>query len=453
MTRSSVLALIATGCLALPAAAQDGVIEEVIVTAQKRAQSQQDVPASIATLSGERLDVIRSAGADIRFLSNRVPSLQIESSFGRTFPRFYIRGLGNTDFDLNASQPVALVYDDVVLENPILKGFPAFDLDRIEILRGPQGTLFGRNTPAGIVKFESARPTQELEGYSRLSYGRFNQFTAETALSGPLISDLLSARLSVLYQRRDDYIDNFALDGTVLEEDAFEGYDEFAGRLQFLLEPTDNFSALFNVHGRYLDGTARVFRANIVEPGTDDIAQASLGTFLEPQGTFVPFDRQRVFHDGQNFQTANTIGGVATLEYVSDSLGLVFKSVTAYESAGITTRGDIDGGTGAAFLGTFGPGFIPFPSETSDILDEHRQFTEEVLISSDEWGLFDFQLGFFYFDEELGITTLNFDTLSPGAPVNGIVAQDQDSRSIAVFANITAQYQPLFIQFLLLCVG
>ena len=77
-----------------------------------------------------------SGGTDIRGLSGRVPSLNIESSFGRTFPRFYIRGLGNTDFDLNASQPVSLVYDDVVLENPILKGFPAFDVDRdIEMAR------------------------------------------------------------------------------------------------------------------------------------------------------------------------------------------------------------------------------------------------------------------------------------------------------------------------------
>jgi iron complex outermembrane receptor protein len=89
-----------------------------------------------------------------------VPSLNIESSFGRAFPRFYIRGYGNTDFRLNASQPVSLVYDDVVQENPILKGFPAFDLERIEVLRGPQGTLFGRNTPAGVVKFESAKPGQ-----------------------------------------------------------------------------------------------------------------------------------------------------------------------------------------------------------------------------------------------------------------------------------------------------
>ena len=134
------------------------MLEEVMVTARKREQRSFEVPLSVSTIRGEKSDALRSSGLDIRFLSNRTPSLQMESSFGRVFPRFYIRGLGNTDFDLNASQPVSVLYDGVVLENALLKGFPAFDLDRIEVLRGPQGTLFGRNTPAGTVKFESARP-------------------------------------------------------------------------------------------------------------------------------------------------------------------------------------------------------------------------------------------------------------------------------------------------------
>ena len=110
----------------------------------------------------------------------------MESSFGRIFPRFYIRGLGNTDFDLNASQPVSVLYDGVVLEKcPVERVFLPLIWIRIEVLRGPQGTLFGRNTPAGTVKFESARPTQTLEGYGRLIYGRFNSTNFEGALSGP----------------------------------------------------------------------------------------------------------------------------------------------------------------------------------------------------------------------------------------------------------------------------
>ncbi|MGH8499218.1 MAG: TonB-dependent receptor plug domain-containing protein, partial [Methylococcales bacterium] len=142
-------------------------LEALEVTAQRRTENVQKVPVSVSAIKGENLNAITTSGEDVRVLSGKVPSLYVEGSFGRAFPRFYIRGLGNTDFDLNASQPVSLIYDDIVQENPILKGFPMFDLDRVEVLRGPQGTLFGRNTPAGVVKFESAKPTQEVTGYAK----------------------------------------------------------------------------------------------------------------------------------------------------------------------------------------------------------------------------------------------------------------------------------------------
>ena len=147
---------------------QEGQLEEVLVTSERRTENIRDVPNSVSTVSGEDLDVLSTGGQDVRLLAGRVPSLNVESSFGRAFPRFYIRGHGNGDFHLNASQPVSLIYDDVVQENPILKGFPVFDLDQIEMLRGPQGTLFGRNTPAGVIKFESRKP----DGDQRLRAGQ-----------------------------------------------------------------------------------------------------------------------------------------------------------------------------------------------------------------------------------------------------------------------------------------
>ena len=191
-----------------PAAEADSGLGDIVVTAQRREESLQDVPVSVSVLSGDTLGAITSTGADVRVLAGRVPSLNIESSFGRTFPRFYIRGLGNTDFDLNASQPVSLVYDDVVLENPILKGFPIFDLDRVEVLRGPQGTLFGRNTPAGIVKFDTVKPGK-TGGYARASYGRYGTTQVEVA-AGAADDSGFSVRLSGLYQHRDDWVDNIA---------------------------------------------------------------------------------------------------------------------------------------------------------------------------------------------------------------------------------------------------
>ena len=102
--------------------ADAGILEEVIVTATKRAENIQDIPISITALNASQIEQISAGVPDIRFMSGRVGNLTIESSFGRVFPRFYIRGYGNTDFDLNASQPVSYVVDEVVQENPMLKG-------------------------------------------------------------------------------------------------------------------------------------------------------------------------------------------------------------------------------------------------------------------------------------------------------------------------------------------
>ncbi len=420
-------------------------IDEIVVTATKRAENVQDIPVSVATVSGEKLDVLASGGLDIRFLSARIPSLQIESSFGRAFPRFYIRGLGNTDFDLNSSQPVSLVYDDVILENPILKGFPLFDLERVEVLRGPQGTLFGRNTPAGIVKFDSVKPSQEFSGYGKVGYGRFNAINVEGAVGGPL-NDVTSGRASVLFQRRDDWVDNVAVGFE--EEDALEGFDEFAARLQLLFEPNDKFSGLFNVHARRLRGTARVFRANIADGSDDGIVDSYQVNQTNPGftgGTLADFERDEVYQDSPNFQEVNEFGGIANLEYDFGSVTLT--SISGYENVEIFTRGDIDGGIGDLFGDGFeatppavgGPGIIPFRADTQDNIPHLDQFTQELRLSSNEWGRVDAQVGFFYFYENVDIETFDFGDTAIQAGVEDPVAeafQNQKTNSWAVFASV-----------------
>ena len=140
------------------------------------------------------MDALFEGGEDIRALATRVPSLYAESSNGRLAPRFYIRGLGNTDFDLAASQPVSVIVDEVVLENVILKSSPLFDIERVEVLRGPQGTLFGRNTPAGIVKFDTKKPSQEFDADVALSYGELDTANVQGAIGGgPVRHDLGAA--------------------------------------------------------------------------------------------------------------------------------------------------------------------------------------------------------------------------------------------------------------------
>jgi iron complex outermembrane receptor protein len=390
-------------------------LEEVTVTAQKREENVQEVPVSITTLDAEELSVLAAGGADVKALSARVPSLLLESSFGRAFPRFYIRGLGNTDFDLNASQPVSMVVDDVVLENPIVKGKPIFDVERVEVLRGPQGSLFGRNTPAGIVKFDTRRPTKERDGYARVSYGTYDNVDFQGAVGGGL-TDTLSARASLLFQSQSDWIDN-EFTG---QDDALGGQQTWAFRGQLLWQPSEKFRALAKFDGWDLDGTARIFRANILEPGSNELVDG--------------YRQDRVAQDGRNEQDISAYGGALKLDY--DFGGAVLTSVTGFETLDMYSRGDIDGGFGAVFAPPSGPGFIPFPSESADGLPNLDQFTQEFRLASRVEGKWDWLVGAYYFDEELKAETFSYNSLAPGNPQDGYAFQTQDARSWALFGSI-----------------
>ncbi len=392
------------------------LMDEVVVTARKREQPAFEVPLSLSTIQESKSAVLRSSGMDLRFLSNRVPSLHMESSYGRIFPRFYIRGLGNTDFDLNASQPVSVVYDGIVLENALLKGYPAFDLDRIEVLRGPQGSLFGRNTPAGIVKLESARPTDEPEGFGRLGYGRFNSANFEGAVSGPIGSPELTARLSVLVQRRGDWVDN-EHDGP---NQALAGYLELAGRLQLRWRPTSDLETLVNIHGRDLDGSARLFRANVIVPDRGGLVEG--------------FSRDRIAIDGCNSRELSAHGMSVEVRYRAGAHELV--SLTGMERLDSFSRGDIDGGFGAVFSPPSGPGEIPFPSETAGGVSFLRQVSQEIRLVSQEHRRLDYLFGLYYLNESVEIEDFNYDTLAGGTP-DGYTRQHQEAEAWAAFLATT----------------
>ncbi|MBT1063278.1 TonB-dependent receptor [Bowmanella sp. Y26] len=361
---------------------ETNTLEKIEVTAQKRTQSIQEVPISIAALSGERLQAIFSAGDDVQALANRIPGLYAESSNGRVAPRFYIRGLGNSDFDLAASQPVSIIMDDVVMENVILKSFPLFDVQRVEVIRGPQGSLFGRNTTAGIVKFDTAKPGQSFDAFVKAAGGTYGTLNFEGAV-GNAINDEWSFRLSGLSQNRNDWIAN---DFTG-EEDAMGGFHENAGRLQLLYENND-FSALLNLHTRDLDGTASIFRANAVSTGSNDLNSS--------------YDRDRVSYDkgDNNFQKYRSHGASLKMEKGFDGFSLT--SITAYETADGKGKGDIDGGVAGV-----GPGFIPFDAVTEDQLDDLKQFTQELRIASEGTRGYDWQFGAFFFDSSFGVTSID----------------------------------------------
>ena len=281
-----------------------------------------------------------------------------------------------------------------------------FDVENVEFIRGPQGTLFGRNTTAGIIKINTRRPSDELSGYLKGSYGTNATTNIEGAVGGPL-ADNMAARVSVLHRTRDNWITN----GHTGEE-SLGRYDESAVRVQFQWDVNDRLTALLSHQNRSLDGTSSIFRANIFDTGSDGLNQN--------------YDRDLVYYDGgdDNPQFYDSHGTTLNLQWDFDNVTLT--SITSYQSGKGSSRGDIDGGVvnigssptppaGVAFadVNVFGipsrtwPGPIFTPSVTEDGADVN-QFTQELRLASDTDGRFRWQIGAFYFSDELEVTTDSF---------------------------------------------
>lgn len=387
-------------------------LEVVIVTARKKSEASKDIPLSLSAFKGDALSTLMSGAADMNALSAKTPSVAVESSFGRVFPRIYIRGLGNTDFDLNASQPVSLVYDEVVFENPILKGFPVFDTERVEVLRGPQGTLFGRNTPAGVIKFDSVKPG-ERPSYVKVGVRSLDGFDFDGAYDLK-VSDAFGIRASVLYQTQGDWINDADSAGSNVK---MGGFNETAGRVQFAFKPSEDFDANLNIHGRKLDGTSQMFRANVMTKGK--------------QGLNSNFDRNTVTYDEGNGNPQELSEAGANLK-INYRLGdLTLTSITAYDTVDFEGRGDIDGGSMSK-----GPGFIPFPSDTADGIDDHKQITQEIRLASDKSQKLNWQVGAYYFKEDLSIYSYAF--FSPTG-IFSDARQTQETTAWALFGSATVK--------------
>ncbi len=381
---------------------------EIVVTAQRRSENIQNVPLAVSVINSDNLRDYAANGADtLLSLSGKVPSLYVESTTGRIFPRFYIRGLGNIDFYLGASQPVSIIQDDVIAEHVVLKSNPAFDVAQVEVLKGPQGSLFGRNTTAGIVKFDSAQPTDHYAGQVSASYGRFNTVNVDAGVGGPLTSDgSISFRLSGLYQHRDNFISNTytgaSADGTVGGTDVLGGYDERDVRLQLLFKPTDALSVRLSGHYRDYQGTATPFYRGSILPGVRQ-SSPTLNRFA------VANDEGK-----NNPQAYKTHGASLKLDY--DLGGVTLTSISAWEHASGYSRGDTDGGAAANFGGV---GF----GQSQGKLRGLDQLSQEVRLASPDTGPFKWQVGGIYFDsrDDTEFDQRTFFLTTGGNPNNFVV--------------------------------
>ena len=219
-------------------------IKTIIVTANKHSQSVQHVPIAISTLSTSDLLDFQIVSADqvAQFISNvnttRAPG-------GMT--NIFIRGVGMDDFNLSAVPAVGVYLDDIAISNPMATAFALFDVERVEVMRGPQNTLFGKNTTGGAINYISAKPDLSAEvpqGYARLTTGSYNQILAEAA-TGFKITNKSAIRLSAFNHQRD----GLAVSRVEGNQSNFQNIDRQGFRLQLLNETSEDWQLEFNLHG------------------------------------------------------------------------------------------------------------------------------------------------------------------------------------------------------------
>jgi iron complex outermembrane receptor protein len=218
----------------------DSALEEVVVTAQRREESAQNVGIAMSVLSGQSL--AEKSISYVNDLQNAVPNLQVEPAFGSSQPQFRLRGVGFIDYTSNNTSPVGVSLDGVAFALPIQTQGQLFDLDRVEVLRGPQGTLYGRNTTGGEINFISNRPSAEPHAGFSLEYGTHNEINADGFVSGKLAEGLLG-RLSVATEQGGAWQRNRVTGRSLGDK------DKIAVRGQLQWDPTEVLDFRLGVHG------------------------------------------------------------------------------------------------------------------------------------------------------------------------------------------------------------
>ena len=433
------------------AVAQDATgsfLEEIVVTAQKRAEALQDIGV---TVNAYNRDAIREMGiTDTSDVAQLTPNTTIVPTQGGLMPVITVRGIGTSSNDIlfiTAPPSAALHIDDVYFGAPALLLFSQFDLERAEILAGPQGTLYGRNTTAGAINFISAKPDDTFGTGISFKHGSYRTDGAYSEATGHVTGPLggnLNGRLAFFQKSGDSYIED--LDGN-----AYKGPDTLALRALFDWTPSNDVSVLLNLHGGKDESGPYIFEGFAVrdapggnclfeETGNQDLVNCvdipAPDTIVSADGTqAIPFvedpfglnnDVFRNAGNNLNNNDIDNIGGSIKIEWNrlggSDALSLT--SITAYEDADILRNID------------FGGRAIPRWFEGFQ-RDQLTQFSEELRLSGMHERLY-WVLGGFYFTEEIEHsrgTHFNGPQSLPEQYLNQMDAT-QDTDAYAVFGQV-----------------
>ena len=346
---------------------EEAVLEEVIVTAQLREQNLQDIPVSVTAFSGEDMENFRLFS--LQDIARFTPGFT-GSSFNSSNPIFAVRGANNTFSQAGAGKPVGVFIDEVFIPRNSAANFDLFDLEQVTVLRGPQGTLFGRNVTGGALQITTAKPSLEKpELKLKMGDGNLDYIEAAGLGSVPL-SDNAAGKVSFSYKNRDGYItDRFNdLDYNDIETLSIRG--------QLLFEVSENLEVIASVDYTKDDTKSRGYTLVSNSAGTDfsdndgDIETAELDV---PQD----FDRE--------------IWGASLRAYWNLPFGTV-SSVSAYRESDATEYYSL--GAGAVALPTVATQFI------KNEIDDPKMFSQELRFVSNRGEKFDYILGFYYYSED-----------------------------------------------------
>ena len=260
--------------MAQQTADEPAVLEAVIVTAQKRAESLQSVPVSVTALSSAQLAQTKlDSPAD---LAAQIPNMQQQGVIGEGTPLFALRGVSMFDYSPSQSTPVGSYMDEVYKGSFVLLGVEMFDLERIEVLRGPQGTLYGKNTTGGAINFIARKPGFDTEGDIKLGIGNYNRREVEGAFQTGIIPDRMAVRLAFTYTKADGFVHNI-LPG----HPDLEGLNQYGVRLSASFKATDNLNFLLRYSRSEQNPQNYAIIAGSVAPG----GIGGLGYYRTSDGT------------------------------------------------------------------------------------------------------------------------------------------------------------------------
>jgi len=394
-----------------------GQLDEIIVTANKREESIQTVPTSITAFDRKALS--RYGIESGEKLAQMTPNFVNNTLFGPGSPPFMsIRGVNYLDFNFVNEMPVGTYMDEVYMGSQDAIVGQVFDQERVEVLKGPQGTLFGRNTTAGAVHFIAQKPTKVLGGYARLQYGSYNQVIAEGALNLP-VGDRFRVRLAGKYNRDDGVRVN-----RLIPESRFGKTDIVALRGIAQLDLTDNLELEASIH--YTDNNSTfsgLWGLGKIDPATGLICQRE-AIIAGTCATFNGYrhgtpDPRRIDSDVREYpNTITSVGGYGKLTWHMGDITVT--SITGVEHSKGYIAEDVDGRNA--------PFNIAFAASR-----RHRQFSEELRVSGDT-GPVKWVVGGYYYDDEKASVS---DIL-----INGFAVPTQHSdktvktRSSAVFGQL-----------------